>query len=374
LRGGNTLKLQDIKEKARVLVTAACRTHAIEESTFPSESRLLDVLSERNVLRIDIASDDMVLSQKMAMERFLLQNLPASNAEGCEYRVYFRRLRAAADGTLGNSAGPVPTINRISPFGLQPKRKAIPGVAKVIVVASGKGGVGKSTVSTNLAVALANRFHKNVGLLDADVYGPSAPTMLGTLGSMNVTATGKIEPLVAHRVKCVSFGFMSDAFSPVMWRGPMVGKAINQFCYDVDWGDLDFLIVDLPPGTGDVQLSLIETLPIAAAIIVTTPQDVALIDAHKALSMFEKLQIPVAGVVENMSFHVCNNCGHEEHIFGEDGVHEFSLDRNLPILAKFPIRKEIRERSDIGVPIALDEKGSTAEEFARLAGVVLELN
>ncbi len=332
---------------------------------------LLDVSQEKDCIRLDIASDDMTLDIKIKLERHLLQALQDGRWAGGQYRVNFRRSQPAKAGT-NLTQDPAPAINRIAPFGLKPRPKPIPGVNKVLVVASGKGGVGKSTVSTNLAVSLASRFGARVGLLDADIYGPSAPTMLGTVGAMGVNEGGKIEPQIAHGVRCVSFGFMSDAFNPVLWRGPMVGKAINQFCYDVDWTELDFLVVDLPPGTGDVQLSLLETVPISAAIIVTTPQDVALIDAHKALTMFEKLLIPVAGVVENMAFHVCGQCGHAEHIFGDGGVQGFALDRHLPVLARFPIHREIRERSDLGQPVALDSQGLIADEFAKLAAVFIK--
>jgi ATP-binding protein involved in chromosome partitioning len=242
-------------------------------------------------------------------------------------------------------------VKRKNPFGLSIAKKAISGVRSVIVVASGKGGVGKSTVASNLAVALAASGAK-VGLMDCDVYGPSAPTMLGVKGSMPVDG-GKLTPLTGHGVKVVSFGFLTDTKSPVIWRGPMVAKAIEQLCYDVNWGDLDALVLDLPPGTGDVQLTLAEKLPIGAAIIVTTPQDIALIDAHKAVSMFEKLDVPILGVVENMAFHTCTACGHEDHIFGSEAFGEFLKSRKLSLLARIPLTREIREHADNGQPAAL---------------------
>ena len=236
----------------------------------------------------------------------------------------------------------------------------------IIAVTNLKGGVGKSTVSTNLAISLGKLGHK-VGLMDADVYGPSGPTMLGTKGPMEIDEDGKLIPLIAHNVKVVSFGFLSDAYHPVIWRGPLVSKAIEQLCFDVAWKELDILVIDLPPGTGDVQLSLIESLPIEGAVIVSTPQDVALIDAHKALSMFNNLNVPVFGMVENMSVFACPNCGHEEHIFGEGGGEDFSKQRNIPILAKIPLDASIRMACDTGQPISLQKRRPQAKAFSMLA-------
>jgi ATP-binding protein involved in chromosome partitioning len=266
--------------------------------------------------------------------------------------------------------GPVPFKKKKMPFGLELNQKEIPGVRHVVVVASGKGGVGKSTVSTNLAVALAAKGQK-VGLLDADIYGPSSPTMLGLRGALEVSKRNKLLPQQAYGVKCVSFGFMSDEQNPVLWRGPMVAKAIKQFLYDVDWGELDTLVIDLPPGTGDVQLALIESIPIHEAIIVTTPQDVALIDAHKAVTMFEKLSVPIAGLIENMSVHVCQKCGFEEHIFGTDGVDKFAEKRSLAILGKIPLHVSVREGGDQGKPVALNTESPSGKVFSFIADTVI---
>jgi ATP-binding protein involved in chromosome partitioning len=246
----------------------------------------------------------------------------------------------------------------------------IPGVKNVVSVASGKGGVGKSTVSSNLAVARA-RGGAQGGLLDADIYGPSAPLMMGVKGPLPV-AGDKIVPLAAHGVQVVSFGFLTDTAEPVIWRGPMVAKALKQLCYDTLWGELDYLVIDLPPGTGDVQMTLIEQVPLAGAVIVTTPQDVALIDAHKALSMFEKLGVPVLGLVENMAHYVCSNCGHAEHVFGDGGGERMAAERKLRVLAKIPLARVVRERADAGAPVALDD-GAAGEPFRELARVVTAL-
>lgn len=313
-------------------------------------SRILSVSKSGNgqpQVRID--STGFTLDQKIFIERAMLRHLDANDFS--EATIYFQKA-----SSVGNSAsGPTP-VKRKSPFGLNISQQAIPGVKTVIVVASGKGGVGKSTVATNLAAGLA-RLGLKTGLMDCDVYGPSSPTMLGVSGSMAIDGT-KLVPLLGHGVNVVSFGFLSDVKTPVLWRGPMVAKAIEQLCFDVKWGDLDVLILDLPPGTGDVQLTLAERLPIAGAIIVTTPQDVALIDAHKAVSLFERLEVPILGVVENMAHYTCTSCGHKEHIFGHEAFEEFLLSRKLSLLTRIPLAKEIRELSDAGTPVVLSESAA----------------
>ena len=195
----------------------------------------------------------------------------------------------------------------------------VPGVRNIIAVASGKGGVGKSTVAVNLALALAAE-GATVGILDADIYGPSQPMMLGFQGQRPTSPDGKtLEPMVAHGVQAMSIGFLIDMEQPMVWRGPMVTQALEQLLRDTHWKDLDYLVVDMPPGTGDIQLTLAQKVPVTGAVIVTTPQDIALLDARKGLKMFEKVNVPILGIVENMSTHVCSNCGHEEHIFGAGG-------------------------------------------------------
>jgi ATP-binding protein involved in chromosome partitioning len=306
--------------------------------------------------QVHIDSTDLSLDQKLFIERILLlqfdrENLPA-------VAVYFRK----ASPSLTSGHTPMP-VNPKRPFGLKDNRKSIEGVRNVIAVASGKGGVGKSTVACNLAAGLAMQGMK-VGLMDCDVYGPSSQLMFGLKGNMDVVKT-RLIPLERHGVKVVSFGFLTDVKSPVIWRGPMVSKAIEQLCYEVEWGDLDVLVLDLPPGTGDVQLTLAERLPISGSIIVSTPQDVALIDAHKALSMFEKLDVPVFGIVENMAHHQCSECGHKEHIFGKDAFEEFLRDRNLTKLSSIPLSTAIRMASDDGCPMVLSEK-ETAKPYLEL--------
>lgn len=329
-----------------------------------SKVRFLAGSEDEANVRVDVEVDGFVLEDKLQLER-LLKNRLAADLENRKLLVNFKRPSSLAREPGPHPGGPSIIPKAAAPYGLKIEKRAIPKVRDVIVVASGKGGVGKSTVSANLAVAL-HRLGKRVGLLDADIYGPSASLMFGVHGPLAVNEHNRLTPKLAHGVKIVSFGFMSDAKNPVIWRGPLVAKAISQFCYDVDWGELDYLIVDLPPGTGDIQITLIEKIPIHGAIIVTTPQDVALIDAHKAISMFEKLQVPIVGVVENMSSHVCTNCGHEEHLFGQ-GIDDFARLRQLKILARIPLRSRIRADADAGNPTAGDNDRPEAQAFYDIA-------
>lgn len=241
----------------------------------------------------------------------------------------------------------------------------IAGIARIIAIGSGKGGVGKSTVSSNLAVALA-RQGRRVGLLDADIYGPSQPRMMG-VNKRPASPDGKIiEPLHAHGVTMMSIGLMLKEDEAVIWRGPMLMGALQQLLTQVRWGTLDVLIIDLPPGTGDVQLSLCQRTQISGAIIVSTPQDVALLDARKALDMFAKLKTPVLGLIENMSTYICPNCGHEAHLFGHGGVAAEAQRLNLPFLGELPLSIDVRIAGDAGTPIALGDRPA-ADAYARLA-------
>lgn len=240
------------------------------------------------------------------------------------------------------------------------------GVRRILAVASGKGGVGKSTVSTNLAVALARQGRK-VGLLDADIYGPSVPRMMGLTGQRPSSPDGKtIEPLHAYGVTVMSIGLMLPEGKAAIWRGPMLMGALQQLLGQVHWGELDVLIVDLPPGTGDVQLTLCQRTALSGALIVSTPQDVALLDARKAIDMFLKLKTPVLGLIENMSAYVCPNCGHEAHIFGHGGVRAEAEALGVPFLGELPLALSVREGGDAGAPVAAGE-GPLAEAYGRLA-------
>ena len=265
-----------------------------------------------------------------------------------------------------------PTVEKQPPslkVGGHPKPQqgpmTVPGVKSIIAIGSGKGGVGKSTVSSNLAVALAKQGRK-VGLLDADIYGPSQPRMMG-INKRPASPDGKtIIPLKSHGVTLMSIGFMLEEDKAVVWRGPMLMGALQQMLGQVEWGELDVLLVDLPPGTGDVQLTLCQKTKISGAILVSTPQDVALLDARKAIDMFQTLKTPVLGMVENMSTHICSNCGHEEHIFGHGGVAAEAEKLGVPLLGALPIDLETRLAGDSGTPIAAKE-GLMADAYARIA-------
>jgi len=245
--------------------------------------------------------------------------------------------------------------------------KLIPGVKNIIAVASGKGGVGKSTTAVNLALALAAE-GATVGVLDADIYGPSQPMMLGIAGRPESKDGKSLEPMEAHGLQAMSIGFLIDTETPMVWRGPMVTQALEQLVNETKWRDVDYLVVDLPPGTGDIQLTLAQRVPVTGAVIVTTPQDIALIDARKGLKMFEKVGIPILGIVENMTLHICSKCGHEEHIFGEGGGSRMGTDYNVELLGALPLDINIRQQADSGRPtVVADPDGRVAEIYRQIA-------
>lgn len=248
----------------------------------------------------------------------------------------------------------------------------LPKVKNIIAVASGKGGVGKSTTSVNLALALAAE-GATVGLLDADIYGPSQPQMLGISGRPESTDGKSMEPMQAHGIQAMSIGFLIDTDTPMVWRGPMVTGALEQLLRDTNWHELDYLVIDLPPGTGDIQLTLAQKIPVTGAIIVTTPQDIALLDARKGLKMFEKVGIPILGIVENMSTHICSKCGHEEHIFGAGGGALMASDYQVDLLGSLPLDMQIRMQADSGQPTVVAQPDSKIahiyKEIARKAAI-----
>jgi ATP-binding protein involved in chromosome partitioning len=266
-------------------------------------------------------------------------------------REHLRAAGLSADLTLELSS-------RVVPHAVQRHLKPLEGVKNIVAVASGKGGVGKSTVAVNLALAWAAA-GAQVGILDADIYGPSQPLMLGLSGEHPSSPDGKhIEPLQAHGLKAMSIGFLVDPAQAVVWRGPMVTQALTQLLTDTDWGALDYLVVDMPPGTGDIQLTLAQRVPVAGAVIVTTPQDIALADARKGLAMFEKVAVPVLGIIENMSVYVCSQCGHEEHIFGTGGGARLATQTGVSLLGELPLDARIREETDSGRPTVIAEPDS----------------
>ncbi len=253
---------------------------------------------------------------------------------------------------------------KIVAHSVQKSLKPIDNIKNIIAVASGKGGVGKSTTAVNLALALSAEGAK-VGILDADIYGPSQPRMLGISGQPQSPDGKTLEPMNSYHLQAMSIGFLIDEETPMIWRGPMVTQALEQLLNDTNWSDLDYLVIDLPPGTGDTQLTLAQKVPVSGAIIVTTPQDIALLDARKGFKMFEKVEVPVLGIVENMSIHICSNCGHEEHIFGEGGGKSMSEQYDVDFLGALPLEKRIREETDSGKPTVVAEPDCRASEIYR---------
>lgn len=278
-------------------------------------------------------------------------------------------VQAALAGLPGVQAVDVTLTHAIVAHAVQQGAQAIAGVRNVIAVGSGKGGVGKSTTAVNLALALA-REGARVGVLDADVYGPSLPTMLGITDKPRLVEGDerRIAPLTGHGLQCMSIGFLIDPDTPMVWRGPMATQALEQLIRDTAWDDLDYLVVDLPPGTGDIQLTLAQRVPVSGAVIVSTPQDLALADAVKGLKMFEKVKVPILGIVENMSTHICSRCGHEEHIFGAGGGARMAERHGVPLLGSLPLDIRIREQVDGGRPtVAVEPDGAVARAYREIA-------
>mgnify|MGYP002398072709 CR=1 FL=1 len=280
-----------------------------------------------------------------------------------------RALLAAAVARLpGVGKIDISVTSRVVAHSVQHGVKLLPGVRNIIAVASGKGGVGKSTTAANLALALAAEGAR-VGILDADIYGPSQPQMLGISDQRPVSEDGKtMQPLEVFGLQAMSIGFLIEQDTPMVWRGPMATQALNQLLKDTAWKDLDYLVIDMPPGTGDIQLTLSQSVPVTGAVIVTTPQDIALLDARKGLKMFEKVGVPILGVVENMSIHICSQCGHEEHIFGHGGGEKMCADYNIPFLGALPLDIRIREQTDSGAPtVVSDPDGRIASIYKQIA-------
>ncbi|HMB73390.1 MAG TPA: iron-sulfur cluster carrier protein ApbC [Gammaproteobacteria bacterium] len=277
------------------------------------------------------------------------------------------RIQAVVDGA-GAGQARIDVETRIESHSVAHGLKPLPGVKNIIAVASGKGGVGKSTIAANLAVACALE-GAAVGLLDADIYGPSQPTMLGLESARPESTDGKsMEPLIAHGLQTMSIGYLVDDRQPMAWRGPMVTSALTQLLNQTNWKDLDYLFVDMPPGTGDIQLTLAQRVPVSGAIIVTTPQNVALADARKAAEMFRKVNVPLLGIVENMSTHVCSSCGHEEPVFGTAGGSALAAEYEVPLLGQLPLVLDVRAAADAGTPaVALDPAAAVAIRLREIA-------
>ncbi len=335
---------------------------------------------------------DSTAAVQAALERYvdpyLGESLGAAQAiaelkrDGERYRVrlrfgfpvggYREELETALRGALA-AAGVAVQLDAeleadIRAHAVQRPLKPLPGVKNIVAVASGKGGVGKSTVAVNLALAWAAQGAR-VGVLDADIYGPSQPLMLGLAGERPTAPDGKhLKPLERHGVLAMSIGFLVDAEQPMVWRGPMVTQALTQLLSDTSWGELDYLVVDMPPGTGDIQLTLAQRVPVAGAVIVTTPQDIALADARKGLKMFEKVSVPVLGIVENMSVYVCSQCGHVEHIFGAGGGERMAQQYGVRLLGSLPLDARIREEADGGRPtVVAAPESARAQAYLAMA-------
>jgi ATP-binding protein involved in chromosome partitioning len=313
-----------------------------------------DFVSTRSVKNVKVSGDDVSLDIELGY--------PGKSQFEPIRRQVVQALKQAGATAVG-----VNVTSRVVPHAVQRGVKLIPGIKNIIAVASGKGGVGKSTTAVNLALALAAE-GASVGMLDADIYGPSQPMMLGIAGRPESKDGKSLEPMEGHGIQAISIGFLIDADTPMVWRGPMVTQALEQLLRDTRWRDLDYLVVDLPPGTGDIQLTLAQKVPVTGAVIVTTPQDIALIDARKGLKMFEKVGIPILGVVENMSTHVCPQCGHESHIFGSGGAEKMCRDYGTELLGELPLDASIREQADSGRPtVVADPEGRVAEIYRRIA-------
>ncbi|RMG58155.1 MAG: iron-sulfur cluster carrier protein ApbC [Gammaproteobacteria bacterium] len=311
-----------------------------------------DLVSAGEVRNIDIDGG------KVSVE--LVLGYPSKSVEDA----LAQAAKAAIEQLEGVSEAEVSVRSEIASHAVQKNLKPIEGIKNIIAVASGKGGVGKSTTAVNLALALAAEGAR-VGVLDADIYGPSIPRMLGITGQPTSPDGKSLEPMENHGVQAMSIGFLVEEDTAMIWRGPMVTQALEQLLNDTRWKDLDYLVIDLPPGTGDVQLTLAQRIPVSGAVIVTTPQDIATLDAVKGLKMFEKVEVPVLGIIENMSIHICSNCGHEEHIFGEGGGRRMAEKHNTEFLGALPLEKDIREQADSGNPTVVAAPDSRAAEIYR---------
>jgi ATP-binding protein involved in chromosome partitioning len=314
-----------------------------------------DLVTTKSVRNIMVEGDQVVVD--------VVLGFPASGYKD-DLAVKLKEMVESLDGV---SKARVNVNVAIQAHAVQKGVKTISGIKNIIAVASGKGGVGKSTTATNLALALSAEGAK-VGVLDADIYGPSQPRMLGIHGKPESKDGQTLEPLVSYHVQTMSIGFLVDEETPMIWRGPMVTQALQQLLNDTNWSDLDYLVIDLPPGTGDVQLTLAQQVPVSGAVIVTTPQDIALLDARKGLKMFEKVEVPVLGIVENMSIHICSNCGHEEHIFGEGGGQRMADQYEVDFLGALPLDIKIREQVDSGRPsVVAEPEGRVAQIYRDIA-------
>ena len=313
-----------------------------------------DLVSARSVKNVKVSGTDVALDVELGY--------PAASQFDLIRGLVIDALKRAGAGNVSANVH-----SKIVAHAVQRGLKVMPNVKNIVAVSSGKGGVGKSTVAVNLALALAAEGAR-VGMLDADIYGPSQPTMLGLSGKPDTADGRTLEPMIGHGIQAISIGLLIDPDQPMVWRGPMVTQALQQLLMQTNWQDVDYLVVDMPPGTGDIQLTLSQQVPVTGAIVVTTPQDIALLDAKKGLKMFEKVGVPVIGLVENMAIHCCSQCGHKEHIFGSGGAERMSAEYGVPVLGSLPLDIRIREQTDAGRPTVVAEPdGDIATTYKSIA-------
>ena len=311
-----------------------------------------DLVSTKAVKNIEIDGDKVKVT--------VVLGFPAKGAQDA----IINSVKETVEGVDGVAACEVDLGWKVEAHSVQKSLKPIDNIKNIIAVASGKGGVGKSTTAVNLALALSAE-GASVGILDADIYGPSQPRMLGISGQPDSKDGKTLEPMNSYHLQAMSIGFLIDEETPMIWRGPMVTQALEQLLNDTNWAELDYLVIDLPPGTGDTQLTLAQKVPVSGAVIVTTPQDIALLDARKGFKMFEKVEVPVLGIVENMSIHICSKCGNEEHIFGEGGGARMSEQYDVDFLGALPLEMRIREETDEGKPTVVAEPESRVSQIYR---------
>ena len=319
-------------------------------------TQINDKYTEDNLISAKMVKDVQIDGNKVTVA--IEQNYPC----GAYRDELSAEVKTLLEADAGIDSAEVSVKQVINAHSVQKSLKRIEGIKNIIAVASGKGGVGKSTTSVNLALALAAD-GASVGMLDADIYGPSQPRMLGISGQPQSEDGKTLEPMVNYDIKAMSIGFLVEEDTPMIWRGPMVTQALEQLLNDTNWGNLDYLIVDLPPGTGDTQLTLSQKIPVSGAVIVTTPQDISLLDARKGLKMFEKVEVPVLGIVENMSIHICSECGHAEHIFGKGGGLRMATESDVEYLGALPLDHTICQQADDGMPTVVADPDSKNTEL-----------
>ena len=334
-------------------VTESALLDALKTVIDPNTGR--DFVSTKQLKNLRIADADVAFDVELGY--------PAKS----QLPMLRKALISAAKSVVGVDNVSANLATKIVPHAVQRGVQLLPNVKNIVAVASGKGGVGKSTTAVNLALALAAEGAR-VGILDADIYGPSQPMMMGLQGRPESADGKSMEPMQNYGVQVMSIGFLVEADSPMVWRGPMATQALDQLLRQTNWGELDYLIVDMPPGTGDIQLSLSQKVPLTGAVIVTTPQDIALLDAKKGIKMFEKVGVPILGIVENMAVHVCEKCGHVEHIFGEDGGKHLATEYKMDYLGALPLNLSIRVQADSGRPsVVADPEGEIAGLYMAMA-------